>query len=218
MTSSGQRGRVGQRERHAHLEELAFEREAGGDGEGIVVVVTAMRPEGDVAAAVGLHQRDRFGEELVAPVGGAGTHDELHRPLAGVVVREVRVGVAGGVEEAEVAPAHRVHTGPRVVTEGNDAGGQLDRVGQRVDAPPRRRRRSHAAPVSSPLPEGSVGPDRPETGAGMEIDRYEPGVPSWVDIGSPDPQGAADFYGALFGWEAPAGPEEAGGYRVAMVR
>jgi predicted enzyme related to lactoylglutathione lyase len=52
----------------------------------------------------------------------------------------------------------------------------------------------------------------------MEIDKYEPGVPSWVDIGSPDPQGAADFYGALFGWEAPEGPPETGGYRVAMVR
>lgn len=51
----------------------------------------------------------------------------------------------------------------------------------------------------------------------MEIDRYEPGVPSWVDIGSPDPQGAADFYGALFGWDAPEGPPDAGGYRVAMV-
>jgi predicted enzyme related to lactoylglutathione lyase len=51
----------------------------------------------------------------------------------------------------------------------------------------------------------------------MEIDRYEPGVPSWVDLGSPDPQRAADFYGALFGWDAPEGPEEAGGYRVAMV-
>ena len=51
----------------------------------------------------------------------------------------------------------------------------------------------------------------------MEIDRYEAGVPSWVDIGSPDPQGAADFYGALFGWEAPEGPPENGGYRVAMI-
>jgi predicted enzyme related to lactoylglutathione lyase len=51
----------------------------------------------------------------------------------------------------------------------------------------------------------------------MEIDHYEPGVPSWIDIGSPNPQGAADFYGALFGWEAPEGPPEAGGYRVAMV-
>jgi predicted enzyme related to lactoylglutathione lyase len=51
----------------------------------------------------------------------------------------------------------------------------------------------------------------------MEIDRYEPGVPSWVDLGSPDPQVAADFYGALFGWDAPEGPPETGGYRVAMV-
>ena len=51
----------------------------------------------------------------------------------------------------------------------------------------------------------------------MEIDRYDPGVPSWVDVGSPNPQGAADFYGALFGWEAPEGPPESGGYRVAMV-
>ena len=42
-------------------------------------------------------------------------------------------------------------------------------------------------------------------------------MPSWVDIGSPDPQGAADFYGALFGWDAPEGPAETGGYRVAMV-
>jgi predicted enzyme related to lactoylglutathione lyase len=51
----------------------------------------------------------------------------------------------------------------------------------------------------------------------MEIDRYDPGVPSWIDLGSPDPQGAADFYGALFGWDAPEGPPETGGYRVAMV-
>jgi predicted enzyme related to lactoylglutathione lyase len=36
-------------------------------------------------------------------------------------------------------------------------------------------------------------------------------------VGEPDPQQAADFYGALFGWDAPPGPEEAGGYRVAMV-
>jgi predicted enzyme related to lactoylglutathione lyase len=51
----------------------------------------------------------------------------------------------------------------------------------------------------------------------MEIDHYEPGVPSWIDLGSPDPQRAADFYGALFGWDAPEGPPETGGYRVAMV-
>ena len=51
----------------------------------------------------------------------------------------------------------------------------------------------------------------------MRIDEYEPGVPSWVDLGAPDPQLAADFYGSLFGWEAPEGPPESGGYRVAMV-
>jgi uncharacterized protein len=51
----------------------------------------------------------------------------------------------------------------------------------------------------------------------MRMRSYEPGVPSWVDVGVPDPQAAADFYGALFGWSAPPGPEEAGGYRVAMI-
>jgi len=52
----------------------------------------------------------------------------------------------------------------------------------------------------------------------MEIDEYEPGVPSWLDLGSPDIQRTVDFYGALFGWEVPEGPEEAGGYRIATVR
>jgi predicted enzyme related to lactoylglutathione lyase len=51
----------------------------------------------------------------------------------------------------------------------------------------------------------------------MEIDRYPHGVPSWIDIGSPDKAATAEFYGALFGWDAPEGPAEAGGYRVAMV-
>jgi predicted enzyme related to lactoylglutathione lyase len=51
----------------------------------------------------------------------------------------------------------------------------------------------------------------------MRIESYEPGVPSWIDIGSPDPQRTADFYGGLFGWTAPEGPPEAGGYRVAMI-
>jgi hypothetical protein len=51
----------------------------------------------------------------------------------------------------------------------------------------------------------------------MRMDAYEQGVPSWVDLGSPDPQGAADFYGALFGWECPEGPPETGGYRVCTI-
>ena len=43
---------------------------------------------------------------------------------------------------------------------------------------------------------------------------YEPGTPSWADLGTSDPDAAKAFYGALFGWEADdAGPvEETGGY------
>jgi uncharacterized protein len=52
----------------------------------------------------------------------------------------------------------------------------------------------------------------------MEMQSYAPGTPSWVDIGTPDPAGAAAFYGALFGWESEEGPPEAGGYRMCMVR
>jgi predicted enzyme related to lactoylglutathione lyase len=50
----------------------------------------------------------------------------------------------------------------------------------------------------------------------MERDEYAPGMPSWVDLGSPDIDGAADFYSGLFGWEAtePGPVEETGGYRM----
>ena len=43
---------------------------------------------------------------------------------------------------------------------------------------------------------------------------YEPGMPSWVDLASPNPNASAAFYGSLFGWEVQsAGPvEETGGY------
>jgi predicted enzyme related to lactoylglutathione lyase len=48
---------------------------------------------------------------------------------------------------------------------------------------------------------------------------YDPGTPSWVDLGSPDPAAAADFYGNLFGWEiGEAGPPETGGYRMCLLR
>src|SRR4051794_4866362 len=46
---------------------------------------------------------------------------------------------------------------------------------------------------------------------------YPAGMPSWVDLSSPDLDGSARFYGELFGWEAPAseGPvEQTGGYRM----
>ena len=49
-----------------------------------------------------------------------------------------------------------------------------------------------------------------------EFSEYPPGTPSWVDLGSPDVDASARFYGELFGWEAAeAGPaEETGGYRM----
>ena len=52
----------------------------------------------------------------------------------------------------------------------------------------------------------------------MEIDRYDHGVPSWVDLGTTDLPGAKAFYGQLFGWVVQEGPPEAGGYCLATVR
>jgi predicted enzyme related to lactoylglutathione lyase len=51
----------------------------------------------------------------------------------------------------------------------------------------------------------------------MEMTSYEPGVPSWVDLGTADVEKAAAFYSDLFGWEVPPGAEETGGYRVCMI-
>jgi predicted enzyme related to lactoylglutathione lyase len=53
-----------------------------------------------------------------------------------------------------------------------------------------------------------------------EITKYEPGTPSWVDLGAADPDAAARFYGELFGWTfESAGPvEETGGYGMFKVR
>jgi predicted enzyme related to lactoylglutathione lyase len=48
---------------------------------------------------------------------------------------------------------------------------------------------------------------------------YQPGTPSWVDIGVPDTAQAAAFYGALFGWEAEFDDRpEAGGYGMFTLR
>jgi len=48
---------------------------------------------------------------------------------------------------------------------------------------------------------------------------YTPGTPSWVDLGSPDPSAAAEFYGAIFGWEVAMDPRpEAGGYGLCNLR
>jgi len=47
--------------------------------------------------------------------------------------------------------------------------------------------------------------------------KYEPGTPSWVDLGTPDPQAASRFYSDLFGWTITEGPPEAGGYRMCLI-
>lgn len=52
----------------------------------------------------------------------------------------------------------------------------------------------------------------------MEMDKYEHGVPSWVDIGSPDADRASAFYSGLFGWECPDPDEQYGGYRVCTLK
>ncbi|KWX01901.1 Glyoxalase/bleomycin resistance protein/dioxygenase [Carbonactinospora thermoautotrophica] len=41
---------------------------------------------------------------------------------------------------------------------------------------------------------------------------YVPGAPVWVDLGTPDVEAAAAFYGALFGWEFRSAGPEAGCY------
>ena len=46
---------------------------------------------------------------------------------------------------------------------------------------------------------------------------WPPGTPCWVDLGVGDIPKARAFYGALFGWDIPEGPPEAGGYSVATI-
>ena len=52
-----------------------------------------------------------------------------------------------------------------------------------------------------------------------EQDRFVPGVPNWVDLTTPQPQLAQDFYGGLFGWSfTDAGPAPGGGrYPLAQL-
>jgi uncharacterized protein len=49
---------------------------------------------------------------------------------------------------------------------------------------------------------------------------YEPGVPCWIDLATPDQDAAAEFYSALFGWSVveDENAEQTGGYRVATLR
>ncbi len=52
----------------------------------------------------------------------------------------------------------------------------------------------------------------------MEMERYDHGVPSWVDLGTANLESAKAFYSGLLGWETPEGPPEAGGYSVCTLR
>jgi predicted enzyme related to lactoylglutathione lyase len=49
-----------------------------------------------------------------------------------------------------------------------------------------------------------------------EVEEFQPGLPSWADLSSPDPDESASFYAEILGWEAEEGenPEETGGYRI----
>jgi predicted enzyme related to lactoylglutathione lyase len=47
-----------------------------------------------------------------------------------------------------------------------------------------------------------------------EMTSYEHGVPSWVDIGTQDPEAGLGFYAEIFGWEGHDMGEEAGHYTI----
>jgi predicted enzyme related to lactoylglutathione lyase len=47
-----------------------------------------------------------------------------------------------------------------------------------------------------------------------EIDEFQPGLPSWADLASPDDDESVSFYAELLGWEATDPSEEHGGYRT----
>ncbi len=51
-----------------------------------------------------------------------------------------------------------------------------------------------------------------------ERDGYIPGVPCWVDTSQPDPDGAAEFYSGLFGWECEDAMPEGSGARYYLAR
>ncbi|MFB9737147.1 VOC family protein [Streptomyces thermocoprophilus] len=46
----------------------------------------------------------------------------------------------------------------------------------------------------------------------MLTTRFVDGSPDWIDVGTPDVQGASVFYGALFGWRYVPAPASTGGY------
>jgi predicted enzyme related to lactoylglutathione lyase len=51
-----------------------------------------------------------------------------------------------------------------------------------------------------------------------EQDRFVPGVPNWVDLTTPRPQAAQDFYSGLFGWSFDDGGPAPGGGQYLLAR
>lgn len=51
-----------------------------------------------------------------------------------------------------------------------------------------------------------------------ERESYAPGTPSWCDLSTSDVDGAARFYGGMFGWTAHDAGPDAGGYRMFTLR
>ena len=49
------------------------------------------------------------------------------------------------------------------------------------------------------------------------VDRYEPGLPSWVDLVTSDPEGARLFYGELLGWTFDIGRPDTGQYTYCLA-
>ncbi|MFE9998118.1 VOC family protein [Streptomyces avermitilis] len=46
----------------------------------------------------------------------------------------------------------------------------------------------------------------------MLTTRFVTGAPNWLDVGTPDIDGATSFYGGLFGWQFQSAGPDAGGY------
>jgi predicted enzyme related to lactoylglutathione lyase len=46
---------------------------------------------------------------------------------------------------------------------------------------------------------------------------HEPGTPCWLDLMTPDPEQARDFYAEIFGWDYEVGPPETGHYAMCLV-
>jgi uncharacterized protein len=49
------------------------------------------------------------------------------------------------------------------------------------------------------------------------MEEYQPGIPSWADLSTPDPDAAAEFYAELFGWQITK-QRGGAGYRVCRLR